>query len=209
MDNIVTLEELESMLDVKFPKTFHDIYRTGAMEWLKHSYDWLNEKRNSVKENAESFFYSVGGDCEPVVFPEIQELINHFEEMLEYDEDYRLGKIKINPRYRFIPFAEMGSGDLYCFWYEGDKKEPEVVVYGHDTGDMTLWAKDFDEFLFIQMGSSVVEWENDIDDESIQAHISFLKGEYKEIFMGGDVDKIEEAIECMDELEQLEYLIEI
>lgn len=207
MNTVITLEELESMLNVKFPKTFHEFYREGAMEWLKHSYDWLNENRETVERNTESFFYRVGGDCEPVVFPEIQETINYFEEMLEYDEDYKLGKVKINPKYRFIPFAQMGSGDLYCFWYEDGKREPKVVVYGHDTGDMELWAKDFDEFLAIQLGTSVVDWGDDIDDESIQAHIRFLKDEYKEIFECGDINKIKSVIECMSELKQVEYLI--
>ncbi len=209
MDNIVTLEELESILDVEFPKAFHQIYRAGAMEWLKHSYDWLNENRGTVEENAESFFYSVGGDFEPVVFPEIQETINYFEEMLEYDENYKCGKVKINPEYRFIPFGQLGSGDLYCFWYRNGEKEPAVVVYGHDTGDMDIWAKNFDEFLFIQLGTSVVDWGDDIDNKSIQAHINFLKAEYKEIFKFGDIYKIKSAIECMGELKNLEYLIEI
>ena len=157
MDTVVTLEELESELGVKFPKTFYDIYKSGSMEWLKHSYNWLNENRETVQMNPKSFFYRIGGDCEPIVFPEIQESINYFNEMLEYDNDYRLGKVKINPYYRFIPFAQMGSGDLYCFWYEENDNEAKVVVYGHDTGDMDLWAKDFDEFLFIQIGSSIVD----------------------------------------------------
>lgn len=207
MDTVVTLEELESMLDVKFPRTFHDIYNSGAMEWLKHSYDWLNENRETVERNIEAFFYRVGGDCEPVVFPEIQETIRYFEEMLAYDEDYKLGKVKINPKYRFIPFAQMGSGDLYCLWYEESKKEPRIAVYGHDTGDMTLWANDFDEFLVIQLGTSVVDWGEDINDDSIQAHIRFLKDEHKEIFKCGDVDRIKSVIESMGELKQIEYLI--
>lgn len=207
MNTIVTLEELENMLDVKFPITFHEIYKSGAMEWLKHSYDWLNENRRIVEQNAESFFYGVGGDCEPVVFPEIQETIKHFEEMLEYDEDYKLGKVKVDPKYRFIPFAQRGSGDLYCFWYEESKGEPKVVVYGHDTGDMTLWSNDFDEFLFIQLGLSVMYWGVDINDDSIHAHIKFLKDEYKESFKSGDIDKIKSVIEGMGEPEQIEYLI--
>ncbi|AOT72478.1 SMI1/KNR4 family protein [Geosporobacter ferrireducens] len=207
MNTVVTLEKLESMLEIKFPRTFHDIYNSGAMEWLKHSYIWLRENRKTVEANAESFFYRVGGDCEPVVFPEIQETIKHFEEMLAYDEDYKNGKVKINPKYRFIPFAQMGSGDLYCFWYEEGKDEPRVAVYGHDTGDMDLWANDFDEFLFIQLGTSVVSWDDDINDESIQAHIKFLKDEYKEIFKCGDINKIKTLIEDMGELKLIEYLI--
>lgn len=207
MDIMITLDELESMIGVNFPKTFHEIYRSGAMEWLKHSYDWLNKNREIVETNIESFFYRVGGDCEPVVFPEIQETINYFEEMLEYDEGYKLGKVKINPKYRFIPFAQMGSGDLYCFWYEQNKKEPKITVYGHDTGDMDLWANDFDEFLFIQLGTSVVDWGEDINGDSIQAHIRFLKNEHKELFQSGDEEKIKSIIESMGKPKQIEYLV--
>jgi hypothetical protein len=207
MGIMITLDELESMIGVNFPKTFHEIYRSGAMEWLKHSYDWLNKNREIVETNIESFFYRVGGDCELVVFPEIQETINYFEEMLEYDDDYKLGKVKINPKYRFIPFAQMGSGDLYCFWYEQNKKEPKITVYGHDTGDMDLWANDFDEFLFIQLGISVVDWGDDINGDSIQAHIRFLKDEHKELFQSGDEEKIKSIIESMGKPKQIEYLV--
>lgn len=44
MDTIYTLQELENKLKLKFPKKFHDIYKTEAMEWLKHSYKWVDEK---------------------------------------------------------------------------------------------------------------------------------------------------------------------
>ncbi|WP_315078614.1 hypothetical protein [uncultured Clostridium sp.] len=44
MDTIYTLQDLESKLNLKFPKKFYDIYEIGAMEWLKHSYKWVNEK---------------------------------------------------------------------------------------------------------------------------------------------------------------------
>ncbi len=102
MDNIVTLEELERILEVKYPKKFHNIYESGAMEWLKHSYKWLDQNRQKVETNAESFFYGVGGDCEPIVFPEINNFIDHFEEMLGYDEEYSLGKIIIKVQQHFL-----------------------------------------------------------------------------------------------------------
>ncbi|MBK1810818.1 SMI1/KNR4 family protein [Clostridium sp. YIM B02505] len=207
MNSVVTLKELENMLDVKFPRTFHEIYNSGAMEWLTHTYDWLNKNRATVEADIEAFFYSVGGDCEPIIFPEIQETINYFEEMLEYDEDYKLGKVKINPKYRFIPFAQMGSGDLYCFWYEESSQEPKITVYGHDTGDMDLWANNFDEFLFIQLGTSVVDWGDNINNDSIQAHTKFLTYEYKKLFQSEDEEKIKSIIEAMGKPKQIEYLV--
>jgi hypothetical protein len=72
---------------------------------------------------------------------------------------------------------------------------------------MDLWANDFDEFLFIQLGTSVVDWGDNINDDSIQAHIQFLKDEYKEIFQSGDEEKIKSIIEGMGKLEQIEYLV--
>lgn len=119
MDTVIILEEIENKLNVKFPKTFHEIYRAGAMEWLKHSYDWLDVNRETVERNSESFFYRVGGDCEPVVFSEIQETINYFEEMLEYDEDYKLGRVKINPIFR----DELIYGDFILFNYCGHSED--------------------------------------------------------------------------------------
>lgn len=209
MDTVVSLEELEKALNVKFPKTFHEIYSTEAMEWLKHSYAWLDQNRDLLENRTESFLYSVKGDYEPIIFPEIPETIAHFEEMLGYNEAYSLGKLKIHPEYRFIPFAIMGSGDLYCFWYEEDTTEPKVVIYGHNTGNMNLWAKDFDEFLFIQLATAVTDWDDDIYSTAIQSHIKFLKNEYKEMFQYGNIEKIKSFIESIGELRQLQYLVEV
>jgi len=127
---------------------------------------------------------------------------------LGFDEEYNLGKIIINPKYRFIPFAQTGAGDLYFFWYYDRCEEPKIVLYGHDTGDMTLWANDFDEFLFIQLGSSVVDWDNEIKVDAIQAHLKFLKDEYKVIFEHDDVEIIKSAIKALRELTQIDYLVE-
>ena len=44
----MTLAELEKELDVTFPKKFHEIYDTGAMEWVEAGHEKFTENRESV-----------------------------------------------------------------------------------------------------------------------------------------------------------------
>ena len=51
-----------------------------------------------------------------------------------------------------------GGGDFYCFLYENDIDEPEILLYFHDCYDNPqIIGKDFDEFLYINMLSAVDE----------------------------------------------------
>ena len=63
----MTLSELESIIGVKFPKKWHEIYNTGAMEWL---------------EAGVGVFLMLSCDCEPLMFDEIPERIEEVGEWI-------------------------------------------------------------------------------------------------------------------------------
>lgn len=205
----MTLDELENEMCIKYPATFWKIYNSGAMEWLNHNGDWLNINREKIENNPKSFFYYVGGDCEPILFPDITYVIKDFLESLKYDDDFKLGKKIINPNYKFIPFAMTGGGDLYCFWYKNGTENPEVTLYAHDTGEMYLWTRDFDELLFIQLAESLIEYDLTFDNDAIKFHTQFLKDEYLKIFSYKDINKLEKVIKDMMITKTINYIIEV
>ena len=47
---------------------------------------------------------------------------------------------------RYVPFADNGCGDLYC-WEKSNATEPPVVFADHETGKYTLEASSFVEWL--------------------------------------------------------------
>jgi hypothetical protein len=47
-----------------------------------------------------------------------------------------------------LPFADFGTGDYYCFDYSqlGDRGEPVVVLWSHETGECEARGESFEEF---------------------------------------------------------------
>lgn len=43
----------------------------------------------------------------------------------DYNQKY------LNFNFKFISFAQMGPGDLYCFLFDDRAEQGVVVVYGH------------------------------------------------------------------------------
>ena len=56
-----TIGELENILKVKFPESFHKIYDTGAMQWL-------TRKDDETEISADSFFYNLDWDFNMLKF---------------------------------------------------------------------------------------------------------------------------------------------
>lgn len=101
--------------------------------------------------------------------------------MFELDIKYSGENKQINPNYQFIPFAQRGSGDRYCFWYEKGQTEPGIIMYEHDTGEAQLWAKDFEEFIYIQFVIDIAEGEEGLDSNYTKLHIKWLNEDYQKL----------------------------
>ncbi len=67
------------------------------------------------------------------------------------------------------------------FLYEDGEKEPKIVVYGHDTGDVDLWANSFEEFLYFQIVEEVADENREIHSDYIMAHIQWLNDAHKRL----------------------------
>lgn len=191
------LNELEQNLDVEYPQKWKDIYKSGVMEWLKHDHEWLIKNRDEVNSNPSAFFYSLEGDCEPIQFLYVNEKIKILKEVLFKVLQHGNSQKYLNPHYKIIPFAQMGSGDLFCFLFDDQEEQPLVAVFRYDTGTVDSWAKDFDEFLYLQLVSAVMDWDEDMDSVAWQAHFNFLADEYKKKIVEQTMVNLEKEIMAM------------
>lgn len=204
------LNELENKLKVKFPQKFHEIYETGAMEWMTCSGEEFKEKRADFMNDPNAFMFSLTCECEPLMFDEIPGRLEEMNEMLKWrmeDEGEVLKK-----GYNLIPFGQSGGGNMFCFLYNGTNNEPMVFEYAHDCYDApTLWGENFDEFLYT-MALSAVDWAEDeaIEDDVWTAYLNMLTPKFKNELENHTFDELHEKFEKLsNELDEKALRIKI
>ena len=190
------LEAVEVSLGIQFPKLFHTIDQSGMMDYLIHTTEWDEDKFTTGREDAgiEDFFGQSMGDCVLIAFENIESTYDELYECLNSDLDVYPERQSLNPRYRLVPFARKISGDLYCFLYEDGEDEPKVVLYGHDTGDVDLWANSFEEFVYFQIVEEAVDGEHEIYSDYIKAHIPWLNDEHQQLLAEVPIQDIWEQL---------------
>ena len=190
------LEAVEVSLGIQFPKLFHTIDQSGMMDYLIHTTEWDEDKFTTGREDAgmEDFFGQSMGDCVLIAFENIQSTYDELYECLYSDRDVYPEHQSINPKYRLVPFARKISGDQYCFLYEDGEDEPKVVLYGHDTGDVDLWANSFEEFVYFQIVEEAADGEHEIYSDYIKAHIPWLSDEHQQLLAEVPIQDIWEQL---------------
>lgn len=189
----MTLAELEKNLDVKFPKRFHEIYETGAMEWMEVGNEKFNENRDHYLNDPKAFLM-LSCDIEPAFFEDIPDWIETIDEMLAWrKEDINQ---ELDEKYRLIPFAMNGGGDMYCFLYENGADEPKVIMYTHDCYDNPdIIGRDFDEFLYTAMLSAIAYAVDDDDFSELEGgqwenNLNYLLPEYKKMITENTTERL-------------------
>ena len=183
-------------LGIQFPKLFHTIDQSGMMDYLIHTTEWDEDKFTTDREDAgmEDFFGQSMGDCVLIAFENIQSTYDELYECLNSDLDVYPERQSLNSQYRLVPFARKISGDLYCFLYEDGEDEPKVVLYGHDTGDVDLWANSFEEFVYFQIVEEAADGEHEIYSDYIKAHIPWLNDEHQQLLAEVPIQDIWEQL---------------
>ncbi len=190
----MTLLELETLLGVTFPKKWHAIYATGAMEWMTLDADEFRANRDAYIYHPNAFLM-IEGDCEPLFFDEISEWLEELKEWISWKEEDEEVTLKSN--IKLIPFAQTGAGDLYCFFYQEEKEEPEIVLYLHDDYDTPdIIADSFESFLYIVMLQAAFCGE-DIHGAAWKAHMQLLEDQYKNKIYGKSDEELAAEYEAL------------
>lgn len=171
------LTEIEKQFGVTFPKGFHRIYDTGAMEFLELPLAEFQKVRKKYDNDPKAFMMMIKGDVEPLFFEEIPERAKELEELLSYRAKDSGEALKSG--IKLVPFAQTNAGDMYLFVYEGTA-EPRVILYYNDCLDDPLFCgRDYDEFLFYAL-LNALQWGGDMQGEAWQHHMkNYLSEQYR------------------------------
>ncbi len=167
------LKEVELRFGVQFPNLFHEIYLSGMMEYLIHP--------NECPFQQEQFFGNYMDDCILIAFENLPDAYADLQECFDLDLTLYPQHKSMNPNYRIIPFARKISGDKYCFLYTAEETEPKIILYGHDTGDVDLWADNFEELIYFQLVAEASSGEQSLDSDYMKAHIKWLNEEHQQL----------------------------
>lgn len=178
-----TLEDLEREFNFTYPELYKQLYADKMLDWGSDGNGWYTNVFPTLKENPPLLLF--GSDIEiwdPIVYHNgIREIINHEV----YD---------INPKYRMVPLAKNGAGDLYVFQLDMENNgEIPITFFGHDS-DAEVLAKNLQDFIFRQLLESLTEIDEysmayeDSEEEikqnlhnQLKTHCKYLKPEQVEI----------------------------
>lgn len=139
-------------------------------------------------------------DCEPLFFDDIPKRLEELKEWISWREEDE--NIVMSEDVKLIPFAQNGGGDLFCFLYEKNNVEPQIVLYYHDDySGPRLEANSFEEFIYVILLESA-SWSEDIDNDYWRFHYQLLNDEYKRKIDGKTAEELAEEYE-IDHLRNL------
>ena len=189
----MTLNELETRQEVRFPQAFHRIYDSGAMKWLELT---RSELKARIKEyvSDRAAFLMLDCDCEMYLFEEVQTAAEELAQLSQWQEDK---KLRIKDGLRIVPFGHSGGGDIYCLLYTPDNAEPMVIRYFHDSYEAPqIMGRDFDEFVYIQL-LLAAENEQDVEEEYFRNNTAYLSEKYRPMVEGKSADELTDALYAM------------
>lgn len=185
------LSQVEELLGITFPKKFHEIYETGAMEWLELSFEEFQKDRDKYINDPKAFMM-MNGEFEPLSFEEIPERANELAERLSWRAEDKGETVREG--ITLVPFAQSGRGDLHLLVFEGDT-EPKVVMYYADCYYAPqLWGRSFDECLFYAM-LEALQWDEDMNGAAWRAHLEYLSDKYRAKIAGKSAEELSEDFE--------------
>jgi SMI1 / KNR4 family (SUKH-1) len=125
----MTLQEIEIQFSMPWPATLVQLFQSNLL--------------GDFHRSAPAALVDFAEDFEPLSVEQIgQELANLYS-----PTDYR----RLDPQYRFLPFAANGAGDLYCLFLNDNPADPPVVLLWHDNDCADYWAKNLADFIFSEL----------------------------------------------------------
>jgi hypothetical protein len=191
----MVLSEAESKYKVSYPQAFRKVYESGAMPWLDYNENWINKHINAIQKNNWAFFS--GLQFFPLPFEDIENAITAFDNSLENNYEYKYGSLRLNPCYRFFPFAKVARDfEIYYMFVadrENPKAEPFVAIYAVKDVVMYTCARNFRRFVFNLMIRYIKQQRKlreEINPEIINALTAFTGRKFDDIEINNNYDKM-------------------
>jgi len=144
------LQQLELRFDFAYPQLYLKLCAQGMLENGTAGLDWITEQYPLLRQNPPLLLFA--NEFELMDFGDIESQMEEFTAPDHW--------MNIRPDLRFIPFAQNGAGDMYCFFLTGTQGDDiPVVLLWHDANRATYKAKNLQDFIFRSMLEAVADVE--------------------------------------------------
>ncbi|HEX6431382.1 MAG TPA: SMI1/KNR4 family protein [Niastella sp.] len=144
------LQIIEQQFNFRYPPLYHQLYTDGMLEWGTRGPTWITGQYPLLRENPPLLLFA--NDFELTNLQHIAGILDEWN-----DPDYWM---HIKTGLRFIPFAQNGAGDMYCFFpTEQQDEDIPIVFLWHDANRTEYKAKNLQDFIFKCMLEAVADIE--------------------------------------------------
>lgn len=165
----MTLSEIESKHGFIYPALYRQLERDGMLAVGEYGPDWYKLVYPTLKDKPTLLLHA--DDFELLNIEAVAEAADTLRDA----DDYR----QIAPAFRFIPFAQTGAGDHYCFFVSGQQDgDMPVVLLWHDQNEAQYLAKNLQDFLFHMLLNSMADQDtyNEVGDEEFREQLAKTLG---------------------------------
>lgn len=159
----MTLTEIENIFGFQYPQLYKKLDHDQMLDVGEYGPDWHNTIFPRLKANPTLLLHS--WDFEVLSIDAVYESIKDLAD----PEDYR----QIKPEFQFIPFAQSGGGDYYCFFLNEQLGNdiPIILIY-HDCNEVIYLAKNLQDFIFRTLLTDMSDQDtyNGVSDEEFKSN---------------------------------------
>lgn len=185
------LSQLEKELNIVYPQIYTDLYTNGMLDWKNDGNDWHDNIFPTLKENPPLLLFAEDIEIwDPIEYKAgIEEILHHEV----YD---------IHEKFKLVPFAKNGAGDLYVFQYDLETNgEIPISFFPHDDDELEVQAKNFQDFIFRQLLESVTDIDEgwafeDDSEEEIKIHLNNQLRTHRPYLTENQIAVLEEIYKC-------------
>ena len=180
----MTLSEIERQHGFACPSLYRQLEREGMLDVGEYGPDWYKLVYPTLTERPTLLLHA--DDFELL---SVKAVAAAMEELADPD-DYR----QIDPALRFIPFAQTGAGDHYCFFASSQHAgEMPVVLLWHDQNEARYLAKNLQDFLFHMLLKSMADQDtyNEVSDEEFKEQLATTLGTHARYLTARQADVLQ------------------
>ena len=180
----MTLSEMEQQHGFTYPSLYRQLERDAMLAVGEYGPDWYKLVYPTLKDKPTLLLHA--DDFELLNIEAVAEAADTLRDA----DDYR----QIDPALQFIPFAQTGAGDHYCFFASSQHAgEMPVVLLWHDQNAAQYLAKNLHDFVFHMLLSSMADQDtcNEVSDEEFKAQLTNTLGTHARYLTARQADVLQ------------------
>ena len=165
----MTLSDIERHYGFTYPPLYKQLEHDGMLNVGEYGPAWYQQVYPTLKDRPTLLLHA--DDFELLSVTAVAQALDELAD----PDDYR----QIDPALRFIPFAQTGAGDHYCFFASGQQDaDLPVVLLWHDQEEAQHLARNLADFLFLMLLQSMADQDtyNEVSDEEFREQLEKTMG---------------------------------